>query len=89
LNDDDDDDDDDIVPGILSTTNASRTHPKTLNNIRQKRARNWTKFGSTSIFTSVHGNKMKRQRNDRIIGPVKVLGTTSVMLKKKKDWFIK
>lgn len=78
MNGDDDVDDDDNIPGILSTTNASRTHPKTLNNIRQKRARNWTKFGSTSIFNSVHGNKMKRERNDRIIGPANVLGTTNV-----------
>jgi len=70
------DDDDGVVPGILSTANATRIHPKTLNNMRQKRARNWTKLGPTLILNSEHGNKKERQRKDKIIGPVNVLGTT-------------
>mmetsp|Transcript_9553 Transcript_9553/g.28512 ORF Transcript_9553/g.28512 Transcript_9553/m.28512 type:complete len:94 (+) Transcript_9553:2014-2295(+) len=67
---------DDVDAGILSTAKANRTHPAKLSDSRQKRARNCTSIGSTSMFSSKHGDKRMRQRKDRIAGPANVRGTT-------------
>ena len=70
------------VGGILSTAKANRSHPKKLSDNRQRRAKNCIKSGSTSIFSSEHGNNKMQQRHDRIAGPVNVRGTTKSFKKR-------